>query len=456
MFYKNHRSPLSKLRQPHGLPTTASPDWSGDEYADLLSRDKNKMKDAIKRYLSSKVRNDWTFTWPPPVDANAESNSPPANAPAADPVPESLDSSEAAPVQDEPNDDAGYQVDDDSEGEDSYSNAAEDEDAQSIYSLVSLDPALHRIREDWDSDIPTDEPMPYGHRRSTSGGLPDATLSKDEQRASKRRDLRKEMEWNEGLACFEARRNAWTQARLARVRPKPETPQAASSPRSRRFFFRRSISSTASSQGARSRSGSVGTGLAPETSPTRETDKESCKQQDKASTSSASADSAVISYPVETLIPTAPPILPPNNPLRASINSGSYLGLYDKLIVNNMQPACPINLSDMIGACVAGWKRDGEWPVRPPVPINSTLTASNAAHKKRASVAGGTDHTSTAARRMSLTGLLTSRDRDADLRAGKGVRHSIQKVFGMGSPPMSSHRLDAPAATERAERAVPC
>ncbi|MDE9440015.1 DUF4050 domain-containing protein, partial [Staphylococcus xylosus] len=33
-----------------------------------------------------------------------------------------------------------------------------------------------------------------------------------------------------------------------------------------------------------------------------------------------------------------------------------YLSLYDKVILNNLQPSCPINLQDMIRSCVTGWK----------------------------------------------------------------------------------------------------
>ncbi|KAF4508317.1 hypothetical protein G6O67_004715 [Ophiocordyceps sinensis] len=59
-FYRSPRSPLSKLRHHHNqgsahLPT-ATPDWVAAEYADLLSKDKAKQKEAVKRYLSDKDR----------------------------------------------------------------------------------------------------------------------------------------------------------------------------------------------------------------------------------------------------------------------------------------------------------------------------------------------------------------------------------------------------------------
>src|SRR5699024_3908064 len=74
-FYKSPRSPLAKLRHHHPqLPTpppTATPDWVAPEYADLLSTDKSKQKEAIKRYLSDKVKTDWQFTWPPRPHASS-------------------------------------------------------------------------------------------------------------------------------------------------------------------------------------------------------------------------------------------------------------------------------------------------------------------------------------------------------------------------------------------------
>ncbi|GKT86616.1 mitochondrial AAA ATPase [Colletotrichum tofieldiae] len=62
-IYKSPRSPLSKFRlsmsqQPLTLDL---PDYDPD----LLSKDKVKQKEAVKRYLTAKVRNDWQFVWPP-------------------------------------------------------------------------------------------------------------------------------------------------------------------------------------------------------------------------------------------------------------------------------------------------------------------------------------------------------------------------------------------------------
>ncbi|KFH48219.1 hypothetical protein ACRE_008120 [Hapsidospora chrysogenum ATCC 11550] len=437
MFYKSHRTPLSKKLRPHHShevhdtpPTNAAPNWSSDEYAELVSRDKTKVKDAVRRYLSGKVRNDWVFHWPPvavedrPPTAQVESQ------------PETLAPRDPANIQDEPNDEAGYQVDGDSDiaEEVAIDEDGDGHDTQSVYSVMSADPIHYKLRKDWDSDVPTDEPLHNGRSDSPGQGDVDPQIAQLERRAERRRQVREEMEWNEGLACFEARRNAWTQARTVRLRVKTETPQTASSQRpTRRFFFRRSTSSASSSQGTNSQSGA--STVTVEGSPHGDSEKDPNKNHDKSSTSTASHASDVSCYPVETIVPAPPPILPPNNPLRATITSNNYLQLYDKLIINSLQPSCPVNLSDMIGACVAGWMRDGEWPPRPAVPIDATFASGGIARKKRrASIVNNNNNNNPTpgGRRLSLTKLL-SRDKDTESQTGKGVRQSLQLAFGLGS-----------------------
>ena len=96
--------------------------------------------------------------------------------------------------------------------------------------------------------------------------------------------------------------------------------------------------------------------------------------------------------------------------MRASISPSVFPALYDKLVVNGLTPSCPVNLSDMIRACVVGWKRDGEWPPR------ATMEPAPVRKKKRKSgdAAGQ--------RRMSLR-----LGKDGD---GGALRRSMQKFFG--------------------------
>ncbi|KAF5667577.1 atrophin [Fusarium heterosporum] len=432
-IYKSPRSPIAKLRH-HSVqlqtPLPANtPDWYDDDHADLLSKDKAKQKDAVRRYLDAKVKNDWSFSWPsrvvdpPPVEGDIAVVKPEHNLSDATQPTTSLDVTESTkPVQDETCEDIGYQVDDSSDDDDGS-------DVESIYSTVSDDPARFRTRLEWTSDLSDDDddndepgpsrsPFRFDNPNNVGSTIQAAVHAK---RAKRRRAVRKEMEWNEGLACFEARRNEWTGARTVRVRAKPATPPAVSPLSPRRFFFRRSISTSppsstmTSTLPPRVSDGSDNSSLA--------RSEELRNAQSKDTTPSTPPDSR--NYPVEVLLPLAPPLLPPSNPLRASITPSVYLSLYDKVIIHSLQPSCPINLSDMLRACVTGWKRDGEWPPRPtmaPTPV--------AKKKKKAKKASNpSENSSSTVRRMSF-GLL-GRDKD-ETAGGKGIRRSIVRAFGIG------------------------
>ncbi|KAM4066923.1 mitochondrial AAA ATPase [Hirsutella rhossiliensis] len=450
-FYKSPRSPLSKLRHHHNqgsahLPT-AAPDWVATEYADLLSKDKAKQKEAVKRYLSDKIRSDWEFQWPPqPHETVAQGE---AGQTVRGPG-QGEDETQPAPlqVQDETRDDDGYQVDEGSELEQPPSEEDEggdqEDDAQSVYSVVSEDDVHYRPRVESTSDVTDDDasaassPGPLHGVEAMRSIIRKRTL---DRRARHRRTLRDEMAWNDGLACFEARRNAWTGAKTVRVRSKPPSPALASPRSPRRFFFRHSMSGsppasipstmaqTADAAGAASDASSL------------------AKDNDKELKTQNTQDSAVSdpplpeSYPVETLVPVGQPLLPPNNSLRASITPAVYVSLYDKVVINNLQPACPVNLSDMLRSCIAGWKRDGEWPPRAAV-VDSTLTIRR--HKKAA--ATGSEYGGNVARRMSL-GLL-GREKDDEYRTGKGIRRSLQRALGIGLAPGSPDGGDGERAKE--------
>ncbi|KAJ4352958.1 hypothetical protein N0V85_009621 [Neurospora sp. IMI 360204] len=81
--------------------------------------------------------------------------------------------------------------------------------------------------------------------------------------------------------------------------------------------------------------------------------------------------------------------------MRASVTPSIYPSLYDKIIINNMQPSCPVNLADMLRACVVGWKRDGEWPPKsqytnvaaPPMPVPKPMSAAEIAARRQQKIA---------------------------------------------------------------------
>ncbi|KAL2261201.1 hypothetical protein VTK26DRAFT_4583 [Humicola hyalothermophila] len=361
-LYKSPRSPLSKLRHSFPQPAPLPPDFD----ADLVSKDKTKQKEAVKRFLAEKIRNDWEFTWPPvtcPTPAKQDSR--PADAAA---VPGPTTDGDAPR-------DPGEEADSES-------------DAESVYSTISEDPVHFRPRAEWTSDFSdSDEPpIPASPRSPFRFDSPEAVgtavrTSLETKRARRRRALRDEMKWNPGLACFEARRNAWTGAKTVRVKPKPPSPVSPSSPR--RLFWRHHRTQSSASAviptsppAQTSHLQHVTTHSSQHTDGTATSESDSNKSSGMQRKSSHESAPPVL-YPVETLVPIPPPLLPPQNPMRASVQPSMYGSLYDKVVVQNLQPSCPVNLSDMLRACVVGWKRDGEWPPRSsyPAPAPAPLTA---------------------------------------------------------------------------------
>ncbi|KAL2116629.1 hypothetical protein VTJ04DRAFT_8797 [Mycothermus thermophilus] len=402
------RSTFSKLRHsfPHGGPPPPT-----DIDADLLSRDKARNKEAIKRYLAEKVRNDWEFTWPPP-DASAAANK--GTSPVNGNGTSETNGASADQDQDPPRD-PGEEADDES-------------DAESVYSTISEDPAHFRPRLDWTSDLSdSDEPpQPLSPYRFDSPDAVGAAVNSaiEAKRARRRRAIREEAKWNPGLACFEARRDAWTGARTVRMKPKPPSPVSPSSPR--RLFWRHHRTqstpapvSPASPPSSDSPLQQQAAGRNSTTTATSESDPTGGSQR----TASSDSTAPHVLYPVHTVLPIPPPLLPPQNPIRASIQPSMYASLYDKVVLQGLQPACPINLSDMLRACVVGWKRDGEWPPRPsypvPPPMPSYSVEISAARQRKAQrqrakdaakaakEAAGTSPPSgtTHGRRLSLVGL---------------------------------------------------
>ena len=164
---------------------------------------------------------------------------------------------------------------------------------------------------DSDSSLPSppqnSHPDPYKYDSPDS--LHQPVLSRKRKR---KRRLHEEMEWNEGLKTYTERRDAWTGARTSLTLSAPTFTSPFDSPYS-------PISGTIS-------------------------------------TPSSS------SSPPTTVVPVAPPILPSDHPVRAAIQPATYGHIYTAVIVQNLAPAVPINLKDLVSSCVAGWKKDGEWP----------------------------------------------------------------------------------------------
>lgn len=424
---KSHRSPFAKLRQgqPQDQPIEAAPinmanppPWTREEYADLRSRDKVKVKAAVRRFMDNQVRNDWTFTWPPPPQASR-----PLSEVLAKDTTGTTEPSGHAQVQDELNEDEGYQAEDqDLDGEMNL-GTTDDIDKESEYEIEDEDETAYVQRIEWDSDSPPEESLSQKSLNSY-GSNTDPEAAKRRREAQRRRANRKEMEWNDGLACFEQRRNAWTEAKTIMIRKKPcvpTTPSAQNAEKRRSFFkSNRRSHSSASSQAASN------SGMSSDLSPNRTSEKAS-----NSGTSTARSDSSA--FTVVTVVPRQNKFLPPDNPLRASITSERYLQLYDKVISNNLQPSCPINLADMLGSCVAGWTRDGEFSPRPALPLDPTFNPAARKKNNRNSWAGPSTNANTpnSGRRLSITSFLRG-GKDSEARSGKGMRQSLSQAFGFG------------------------
>ena len=155
-----------------------------------------------------------------------------------------------------------------------------------------------------------------------------AVESKLEDRKRKRRTmLEAEMSWNEGVACFVQRRDAWTGATAVK-----------------KYNMNKRIS-TISPPGTKMSNGI--------------TNSEESSHDDSNITLSTSQ----FTQDLEFLAPIARPLLP-HNPIRVSISPKTYPEIYSKVVISSRSPSVPINLTDMTRALVQGWKENGEWPPR--------------------------------------------------------------------------------------------
>ncbi|KAJ4402350.1 hypothetical protein N0V85_005327, partial [Neurospora sp. IMI 360204] len=234
-LYKSPRSPLNKLRHsfPHHQPVVLPPDLD----ADLVSKDKAKQKEAVRKYLLEKIRNDWEFEWPPVTQSQSTTEAPISNEKQqqekSDIAQPPSDSTTAPNEHGSPriaDEAAAVQTFDDDAPRDPGEEADSESDAESVYSTISEDLVHYRPRADWTSDLSDNDEQPA---LSTSSPFrfdsPDAVgtavkCSLEAKRAKRRRAVRDEASWNPGLACFEARRDAWTGAKTVRVKPKPMSP----------------------------------------------------------------------------------------------------------------------------------------------------------------------------------------------------------------------------------------
>lgn len=287
----------------HRRQSMASTAALTESQADLSSRDRNKQKDAIRRILSNKVKNDWKWDWP--QDASNASTS----------------------ILDQYFDDA--EETDWAEREEWTSGVSEsdpDQEAKRETTATAADGASTADSGQGNDPFRFDSPGDVG------GKVQQTEYAREEARRSRRwKRAQEEILTNDGLRCFTQRRDAWTNARY--VRPLSTRPRRPSSV---------SIMSSP-----------------PPTPPPKD---RPVTYMDAAREPLTQEEAAAFFDYMTAEVPIAKPILPPETPMRKGINEKAYPTIYDKVVVQGQTPFCPINLSVVTKSCVAGWKRDGEWP----------------------------------------------------------------------------------------------
>jgi hypothetical protein len=253
-----------------------------EEEADLTSKDRAKQKEAVRRFLSENVREDWTWEWP-------------QTAAVPEPVSEPKDDTLRAAWKE------GWK-----ERDEWSDNASEG----------GSDRSPEKGAEKAESQTVKPDPFRFDSPDGVGEALKKVEI--DRKRRRKKR-LAEEMTWNDGLRCWSQRRDAWTGARHV-------------SRTSNTGFT--TITNQVTSASMSSEDGGSSTAL---------------EQEDESD------------WEADTEIPIAPPFIPPENGMRRSITPANYNAIYDKVVLNQMSPLCPINLRDITKSCVKGWQRDGEW-----------------------------------------------------------------------------------------------
>ena len=174
--------------------------------------------------------------------------------------------------------------------------------------------AISEWRErDSDSSLAStpQDPNPDPYKYDSPESLHQPILSRKRKR---KRRMKEELEWNDGLSTYAERRDAWTGART-----RPRTPP----PTFKHPFKSPYLPTRPPTDGPRPAPPSP-----------------------------------------RTVVPVAPPILPPDHPIRATVHPAIYPQIYSKIVIQGLAPTVPINLKDVVRALVVGWKKDGEWPPR--------------------------------------------------------------------------------------------
>lgn len=337
--------------------------------ADLNNKDRAKQKEAVRRFLEENIEEDWHFQWP-----------------------QSTGKTGSIGFVDELGN-TGRQAQRWKERDEWLSNTNDSDDDPAMPTTASPDTAT-----------PTSEHG--GFKFESPDDVGDAVKKRELERKQRReRKLQAELEVNPGLRCFVARRDVWTGARKVK--------RNSVTTRSSKTLTEATASPPSNSQDAvRSQNG---------------TDVEDSATDNH--TNGYDIDSSASSFEDEaTEIPVAPPLLPPTNPMRASISPAAYPVIYDKVVLQNLAPSCPVNLQDIINSCVQGWKRDGEWPPKGGAPEASIRVQRKKARKLSVASILGLGRVISGDKKEGAIG-----EANGAVGSGEsGIRKGLSKIFGKG------------------------
>lgn len=343
-------SPSPTLRQPP-LPPTPPPRHGKRPASNTATRARTTAQ-LVKQEIRSKLREDWE--WPPPPPS-------PFSASAAPQPPQPLNL---------PDSDSAWH-----ERGDGFDTSSPD-----------LPPTTPRTTTQTMDPYRYDSPNAVAATLASWPGVEEESSSSTQERKRKRKRkseqrLREEIGWNEGMKCFVERRDAWSGARVwgkptrarwhrngsgveegaaqrgwVRAQLSQERLSTAIT-RAGPPLLREDISGSADLSAGASNVLDKKEHYLPLVMTTTHDGGYNNKPPSPASSTSSSQ-----LLPLPTLVPLAPPLLPPDNAVRASITPATYPAIYSKIVIQGLTPTVPINLSDVVGALVWGWKENDEWP----------------------------------------------------------------------------------------------
>ena len=207
-------------------------------------------------------------------------------------------------------------------------------------------------KDGFETDLSPEEALkinPYQYESADAVKVPLTVARSKESKKRKRREmLWEEMGWNEGLRCFVERRNLWCGARECQ----------SDSPVGLRGENNSNVRS-ANEVGPSERDVlSKRNAIDGPSDPMKGFKADTFGRDD----ASSSVPLALENPLNRTLVPLAPPIFQPDNVVRASITPATYPSIYSKIVIQGLTPTVPINLHDIVGALVKGWKDNDEWP----------------------------------------------------------------------------------------------